>query len=91
MCLLFDLLYLGFLVDHYLVQLLEEQCQLAQCLLDALNVVVTRAHGAKNTRCLAGSVGFKLCNVLVVRFMDLNGHCQTYCLLENAFIAPVRT
>jgi hypothetical protein len=62
-CLLFDLLYLGFLVDDYLVQLLEEQCQLAQCSLDALDVIVTRAHGAEYTRRLPTSVRLKLCNV----------------------------
>jgi hypothetical protein len=59
-CLLLGSLNDGLLVDDLLVELGEEEGKLAHGLLDALDVVVTGADGAKDARGLATAVRLEL-------------------------------
>lgn len=82
----------GLLVDDLLVELGEEEGKLAHGLLDALDVVVTGADGAKNTRGLAATVGLELLELLVTCPSVASGCVilSTYSLCEDALVAQIR-
>jgi hypothetical protein len=87
--LFFDARDLRLLVDDLLVQVLEDQGQLAQCLLNALDIVVTSTNSAENARGLCAIVALDLQLVSIVTDSATVSAENTDSLRENAFIAPV--
>jgi hypothetical protein len=58
--LVLNLFNLSFLVDDLLIELLEEQCELAHGLLNALNIIVAGADGTEDARSLTAAVALEL-------------------------------